>query len=765
MPSNSNMPLPIDKTQALTSEFSILFKEMVSDGINLFWLLNKTGKIVYMNSTAITYLKDEFDIEISEGMILDECIPEKIGDQIKSFISANPNPKKELQTPLMLNNRILHLSVSSVSNLNLAQGFAVNMYCHSGLAEKVETLQTKLQFSKFITDHLFDVVWTQDINFNLIFVSKSIYNQRGFTSDEYAKLSLEETMTPASVQFAKKLISSVNLKQHTAENPIVYTAEYYKKDGSTMFGESIAFSISENGKIKSIYGVTRDVTDRIKNLRKINEQKSELQTVLNNTDEMIASIDLEYKIVTMNEANKARIKQRIGKDPKIGDPILDYVQPDNVGELKKLFKQIINRKRSGFQHIFTTNYENRDEYFETSLKPIILDNDEVIGISVFVKDITAAIITQQTLEESESRLLRITDTTLEGIWEYNIDSNTLYLSERLKKITGYRGKNDLEEFKTYIKTVIDKDNYEKYKHQIINQTSVGKSFGFEILINTLENNELWLQVKAFVSNNLKGEPVLISGLMLDITDRKLQETALRIAKESAEEMNRLKSSFIANMSHEVRTPLNGMLGVSQLLEEMDIPEDVKYYLRLQKESGFRLLDTINNIMSLSRLEAKTNQQELKPLDLNNYIRNQLEPFEIMAKQKNIELEFIPGKDVIMLPLNEHLFYQVFNNLVGNAIKFTPKGLIKIYTDSDDTFARFTVVDTGVGIKKENKDSIFEAFVQESTGTDRKFEGSGLGLAIVKKYVEWSGGTISVESKKGVGSIFTLNLPLSKQNNH
>jgi signal transduction histidine kinase len=216
------------------------------------------------------------------------------------------------------------------------------------------------------------------------------------------------------------------------------------------------------------------------------------------------------------------------------------------------------------------------------------------------------------------------------------------------------------------------------------------------------------------------------------------------------------------MSHEVRTPLNGILGVSQYLEEMDLPDEVKHYLKLQKESGFRLLDTINNIMSLSRLEAKTSQQELKSFDLNEFILNQLGPFKIIAEQKNIKLEFITEKDKIMVPLDEHLFYQVFNNLVGNAIKFTSKGLVKILTNSDDNFAIFSVVDTGIGIKKQHLESIFEAFVQESTGTARNYEGSGLGLAIVKRYVEWSGGKISVKSQKGTGSTFTLNLPLSIQ---
>jgi signal transduction histidine kinase len=204
--------------------------------------------------------------------------------------------------------------------------------------------------------------------------------------------------------------------------------------------------------------------------------------------------------------------------------------------------------------------------------------------------------------------------------------------------------------------------------------------------------------------------------------------------------------------------------VSQLLEQKDLPKETKHYLNLQKESGLRLLDTINNIMSLSRLEAKPNLDELEPFDLNEFILKNIEPFEVLAQQKNIKLKFYPSEEKIMLPINEHLFYQVFNNLVGNAVKFTIKGSVKLNTNISESFAIITIADTGIGIKQKNLKIIFDSFVQESTGTGRHFEGSGLGLAIVKKYVEWSGGSIYVESKKGKGSIFILRLPLAQKDN-
>lgn len=730
-----------------------------SDSANIFWIINGNGIVDFAPPLSVDYMKNQFKIDLSEGMVLHKILPKEIGKIIELYIKQKESVYEQLQEFINFDKRLLHITVTPLKK-NKVRSFMVNIYSHSSLTEKTEASNIKHQQDKFIIDNLIDVVWSRKNDIYPNYVSDSIFKQRGYTPEEYLKLGLNEFMSPKDVDFIKKTFGSKDFLKYSAENPLIYVAEYYKKDGSIMFGESISYPIFENGKFTRIYGITRDVTDRVLNLRKIQEHKSELETILNNTDEMISSVNLDLKIVTMNAANKKRIKYRVGRAPEIGDPILDFVHKENVPLTKKILKQIVSGERKIFQHIYTTNYDGEIDYFDSSFKPIMLDN-EVIGVSIFVKNITDTIVTHRALEESENRLKRITDSSLEGVWEYDLEANDLYLSHRLKNIVGYRGKNNLNEFRSFIKSVVEPDSYRKLKEQIFNHIKTDRSFSFEVLINSNKKSDFWLQVKAFISKNLRGKPVLISGVILDITIRKNQEVELRKAKERAEEMNRLKSSFIANMSHEVRTPLNGILGVSQLLEQKDLPEETKHYLNLQKESGLRLLDTINNIMSLSRLEAKPNIDELKPFDLDAYILRNIEPFEVLAHQKNIKLKFYPNKEKIMLPINEHLFYQVFNNLVGNAIKFTLKGSVKLNTNVSEDFAIITITDTGVGIKQKNIKNIFGAFVQESTGTGRRFEGSGLGLAIVKKYVEWSGGSIYVESKKGKGSIFILRLPLYK----
>lgn len=237
---------------------------------------------------------------------------------------------------------------------------------------------------------------------------------------------------------------------------------------------------------------------------------------------------------------------------------------------------------------------------------------------------------------------------------------------------------------------------------------------------------------------------------------------LKTAKELAEEMNRLKTNFLSNMSHEIRTPINGILGLSQVIEMETDSNEIKNYVKLQQQSGQRLLNTITSILDLSRIEAQTSQLKLKVIDLNDLVRESILPLEGLARNKRLVLSFEPSPEKLQCLSDETMLYQVINNVVGNAIKFTDKGEVTIrITRREDTRVSIVVQDTGIGISEEFMPRLFNSFEQESTGRSRRHEGSGLGLAISKKYIELLGGEILVESKKDQGSTFEIILPAYK----
>lgn len=238
---------------------------------------------------------------------------------------------------------------------------------------------------------------------------------------------------------------------------------------------------------------------------------------------------------------------------------------------------------------------------------------------------------------------------------------------------------------------------------------------------------------------------------------------LKSAKELAEEMNRLKTNFLSNMSHEIRTPINGILGLSQVIEIETESDEIRNYSQLQQQSGHRLLNTITSILDLSRIEAQQNQLKLKIIDVNLLIQECLLPLDGLARKKNLAFSFIPSPQKLQCLSDENMLYQVVNNIVGNAIKFTEKGQVTISTClRDGTHICISVKDTGIGISEEFMPRIFNSFEQESAGRSRSHEGSGLGLSISKKYIELLEGEILIDSVKKAGSTFEVRLPAYRE---
>ncbi|MBI3258380.1 MAG: HAMP domain-containing protein [Ignavibacteriae bacterium] len=235
------------------------------------------------------------------------------------------------------------------------------------------------------------------------------------------------------------------------------------------------------------------------------------------------------------------------------------------------------------------------------------------------------------------------------------------------------------------------------------------------------------------------------------------------SKKHAEEMYRLKSSFLANMSHELRTPLVGILGFSELLTTTSDLGKVHEFSEFINFSGKRLMETLNLILDISRIEAGETKLQFEEIDIIDKIEETINLFSISAKNKNLKLTYESSVSKLIIVSDAKGIDSILSNLINNAIKFTSDGVVKIKVNTmkeeNSNWIVIDVVDTGIGIVEKDMDMIFQEFRQASEGLSRSFEGTGLGLSVTKKYVNLLGGSISVASTLGKGSNFTVKLPL------
>ena len=517
-----------------------------------------------------------------------------------------------------------------------------------------------------------------------------------------------------------------------------------RADGSIYLTQVMVTSIEYKHKMVTL-SVNTDITKQIQAQEKIQESEKKYKSLFENNYSPVFTTSIDGKILECNNAFVEMFGYQTKEEIyKINAKVLHKSQASRKLFLEKL-------KDQKFISNFETNGIKKDGTVISILISANLISDIIIQGTIFnitdIKKYQAEILKLSRGIEQSPDMIIITD--LEG--------NIEYANPKISEATGYSNEELIgQNPRIFASGKTPKIVYEELWGTILS----GKTWKGELLNKRKNGETYWESVNIAPIIDNEGNILNYIGVKNDITEKKEITVQLIRAKEKAEELYKLKSNFLANMSHELRTPLAGILGFTEILEEDIKDEELKKIANLVNENGKRLLETLNLILNLSKIESEAMEIEFTEFDVIQEIKRSAKIFEVSAAKKNILINVNSNLDSLIIYSDVRIFYEIMNNLINNAVKYTTAGSVNVYVDisNNDKFVVIKVIDTGIGIPEDKQKLIWEEFRQVSEGASRVFEGAGLGLTITNKYIQKLKGKIEVESELGKGSTFTVYIP-------
>ncbi|MFD2909237.1 response regulator [Flavobacterium ardleyense] len=480
------------------------------------------------------------------------------------------------------------------------------------------------------------------------------------------------------------------------------------------------------------------------------------QYFFNQTTDLVCIANLDGFYVKVNAAFIKALGY--AEEDLISKPFISFVHPDDVA---KTLAELQNLKEGTNTVNFGNRYlkKNGDSIYLQWIATINTTTRIVFGIA---RDITEINKTQEKLALSESLLNESQKMAKIGSWNFDLMTQELHWSDEMYNIFEIDKDSDSFLYKKFLERLSKDVVY--YLTKLTNEAIHNKkSYEIEQVITLPDGREKWISGIGKPILNEEGKVVKLRGNARDITAQKERDNAIK-DKESAELANQAKSDFLTNVSHEIRTPLNGIIGFSDLLLKTELDINQQVYMSTINESGNLLLDIITDILDFSKIESGKFEMYKETVELKALAYQIIDLFKSHSINKQIDLKVEFGEE-----LPDYIFAdsvrlkQVLINLIGNAIKFTHYGQVVLKIEEikkvKNTYStiRFSVIDTGIGIKKENLAKIFHSFVQEDLSTNKRFGGTGLGLSISNKILEKNKSKIQVTSKLGEGSNFYFNV--------
>ncbi|WP_366183588.1 PAS domain S-box protein [Flavobacterium ovatum] len=504
--------------------------------------------------------------------------------------------------------------------------------------------------------------------------------------------------------------------------------------------------------------------EKVKRAAELIVSKEKAELYLDMAGSAFVSLDQKGNILLVNQKCLEILEYDRSEDLK-GKNWFETCIPSEINkEEKQDYSKIMKGKMELVEYyeneVITKSGKRRLVYWNNSL---IKDEEGQI------KELLSSGIDITKRKQSEEALIKIKDefhllaeSMPQIVWITLPDGMNIYFNQQWVEYTGLTLEESYGE--GWIKPFHPEDQehaWNAWQNAVINNAG----YSLECRLRQKDGAYFWWLVRAVPIFDKKGNIIKWFGTCTDIQNIKETEIELLKAKEKAEESDLLKSAFLANMSHEIRTPMNGILGFAELLKEPGLTGEMQQvYISIIEESGARMLNVINDIVDISKIEAGLMEVNILESNINKQIEFIHTFFNPQIKEKGLHFlikKTLSEKEAFIKSDSEKI-YSILTNLVKNAIKFTDEGTIELgytlKTENGSAELEFYVKDMGIGIPKNRQVAIFERFIQADISDKMARQGTGLGLSISKAYVEILGGKIWVESEEGKGSIFYFTLP-------
>ncbi|GAB5349693.1 PAS domain S-box protein [Alteriqipengyuania sp. 357] len=494
--------------------------------------------------------------------------------------------------------------------------------------------------------------------------------------------------------------------------------------------------------------------------RELRESRDTAQSILLGMRDVVFRADAAGRWVFLNPAWEDLSGYTV--EESLGWPTTKLLTYESLEDAREIYPKIVSGELRDFQleQVFTDAAGARHDIV-VNVRRLADEDGNFAGTAGNLRDVTPQKTAERHLRESEERFRLLAEAAPVGIFRTGPDNRLAYVNSAWSHMSGLTLEDAQNSGWT---SAITPEDVERISAGWAKATALSSDYRSEFRWRHADGEETWVDVLVQPIRQADGEVTGYIGVSVDITERKKMEFELKEARLRAEDAAKAKSAFLANMSHELRTPMNGILGFTDLLLSERLTERQQRHAQLIADSGRAMMRLLNDILDISKIEAGQMQIAIEPVDVRHKLLSCVRLLKPLAAQKGVQLDLEVSEQVPAHIVGDpHRLRQVVLNLVGNAVKFTHEGSISLHADvvsgASKPVLRIRVADTGIGIPADRIDAVFQSFAQAETSTARRYGGTGLGLSISHNLVELMNGSISVESKEGEGTTFTVTLPL------